>query len=477
MDNKIRPDIFACNVPGCGYRGTTSSGLAKHKKKQSKEQRHAFHAIREKRKTKQGPVRSTVPMPKARDRRFLLLDPSETLRTCSVRPTVCVTPVDETPTVCGAVVYPTEEPYPFVVREYEVGAPIECSIRGCDFWCLTLKAFLAHKHFHAEQFADAEEGGDRDPADKSTQRTKLHMIHRSTGNADLLAPNAFEEKKCKTSPWSFGTKEYPFVCGVPECRRRFKTSSRLLLHRIDHTFTQSHRTCEFPGCLHLCLSPKELVSHRKTHVSWKPYKCDFPACGYQGATPSALTVHMKRHSKEGQIRQRKQENRLMKRLKEWGYTVDVEVIINAKRGECVQDTDHRYFSRLDFVIVECVSHILIVECDENQHSSYLLPCELSRMSDVQAALVLAGYSLPVHWIRYSPNGKYVVGGRQRFPIREDREVLLKAYIDSVCRGGIRPSGQMSLHFMFYNRFVDGGPPCIVTRPEFPEHLREFVTWV
>ena len=120
---------------------------------------------------------------------------------------------------------------------------------------------------------------------------------------------------------------------------------------------------------------------------------------------------------------------------------------------------------------------MIVECDENQHSSYLLPCELSRMTDVQTALVLAGYTLPVHWVRYSPNGKYMVGGKQRFPIRDDREVLLKAYINSLCSGEIQPPGQASFHFMFYDRFCDEGPPCIVSEPEFPEHLKEFVTCV
>lgn len=57
------------------------------------------------------------------------------------------------------VAYPTDVPYPFVVRHYEVGVPIECDVRGCDFWCLAQEAFLAHEQSHGEQFADADEGG------------------------------------------------------------------------------------------------------------------------------------------------------------------------------------------------------------------------------------------------------------------------------------------------------------------------------
>lgn len=192
---------------------------------------------------------------------------------------------------------------------------------------------------------------------------------------------------------------------------------------------------------------------------------------------TSFATHRKTHSKEGQIRKRIQENRLFNKLRAWGYTVDVEVTINARRGDCVRDTDNRHFSRLDFVIVECVSRILIVECDEKQHSSYMLPCEFSRMADdVQAALVLAGYTVPVHWIRYSPNGKYMVGGRQRVPKREDREGVLKENLESLCSGEVEPSGQMSMHFMFYGRFCDEGLPCIVAEKEFPDHLKAFVTF-
>lgn len=57
------------------------------------------------------------------------------------------------------VVSPTDAPYPFVVRQYEVGVPIECDVRGCDFLCLAQNVFIAHEQSHAEQFADADEGG------------------------------------------------------------------------------------------------------------------------------------------------------------------------------------------------------------------------------------------------------------------------------------------------------------------------------
>ena len=125
----------------------------------------------------------------------------------------------------------------------------------------------------------------------------------------------------------------------------------------------------------------------------------------------SLKKHMLTHTVEGQIRRKKQENRLNTLLKEWGYTVDCETTINAKAGQCLTDTQ-RYFSRLDFRVVECVKAICIVECDEDQHFWYNLSCEMSRMADVRAALALAGYTLPIYWIRYAPTGKYCVEGKQ-----------------------------------------------------------------
>lgn len=58
----------------------------------------------------------------------------------------------------------------------------------------------------------------------------------------------------------------------------------------------------------------------------------------------------------------------MQNLVEWGYAPDVEVAINEKNGGCVADAKTRYYSRLDYVIANCMSHILIVECDEFQHT-------------------------------------------------------------------------------------------------------------
>lgn len=97
-----------------------------------------------------------------------------------------------------------------------------------------------------------------------------------------------------------------------------------------------------------------LAEHMRRHAGIKPFPCVFDGCEKRFTAKQELTSNKKTHTIEGQIRQKKQENRLTKKLKEWGYIVDCETTIHAKMGACSTDTQ-RHFSRLDFRIVNCVS--------------------------------------------------------------------------------------------------------------------------
>ncbi|CAN0421889.1 unnamed protein product, partial [Ectocarpus sp. 8 AP-2014] len=109
----------------------------------------------------------------------------------------------------------------------------------------------------------------------------------------------------------------PFTCGT--CRIPFSTKDLLTIHVIKHT--------------------------NKT-----PFACEFDWCDKRYSSPDGLRSHKKTHSIEGQIRHKKQEDRVNKKLKEWGYIADCETTINALFGKCLTDTQ-RHFSRLDFRIV------------------------------------------------------------------------------------------------------------------------------
>ena len=184
---------------------------------------------------------------------------------------------------------------------------------------------------------------------------------------------------------------------------------------------------------------------------------------------------MQTHTIEGQIRRKKQENRISKKLKEWGVSYDCETTINSRRQDCLTDTE-RYYSRLDFTIVNCTNAVLILEVDEEQHTWYNLSCEFSRMADVTASLATSGYDLPIYWIRYSPNGTYHVDSGKQKMDRVAREAKLKAHLEFLCSPDFDPQNKMTVHYMFYDLQSREDGPVILDDADFPEVMKPFVTW-
>lgn len=136
----------------------------------------------------------------------------------------------------------------------------------------------------------------------------------------------------------------------------------------------------------------------------------------------------------------------------------------------------RHFYRHDFhIIVSCTNVVLIVECDEMQHQCYNLSCEMSRMVDVRAALVLAGNTLPIYWIRYT-NGKYFVADEQIKIRRPQREVELRRHIDIACSPDFAPTRDTCVDYMFYDLISPSEGPKICLEDDFPRVMHEFVTW-
>lgn len=294
-----------------------------------------------------------------------------------------------------------------------------------------------------------------------------------------------------------------FPCIIPMCGKSFSRSSHLKRHIYTHTNTRLH-ACNHPGCGFTSIQMEGLEIHQRTHDDLKPlicgiggctysssdpgnmhkhklihgeplFSCDFPGCEFKCVRQDALKRHNTTHTIEGQTRRKKQENRVSTILKEWGYTADLEVTINASRTSCVSDTN-RFYSRLDFTIVNCVNAILILEVDEEAHLWYNLSCELSRMADVQCALTKVYGTLPIYWLRYNPNGKYSVGSEQVKIDRPERENQLKIKLQELCSPDFRPENQLSIHYMFYSLINKTEGPEIMKEPEFPEYMKQFVSW-
>ena len=50
------------------------------------------------------------------------------------------------------------------------------------------------------------------------------------------------------------------------------------------------------------------------------------------------------------------------------------------------------------ILIDCNTHFIVVECDENQHEGYNKNCEMARMNNIYISL-----GLPVVYLRYNPD--------------------------------------------------------------------------
>ena len=343
--------------------------------------------------------------------------------------------------------------------------------------------------------------------------------YKCSSNSDLTkhidtVHSGIKPFECEECGYKFGTssnlkthldtvhlKLKPFEC--EECGYKCGTNSHLKAHRDGVHLKLKPFECEECGytcgtntnlkkhidTVHLKLKPFEceecgsrfgtnggLKGHvEMVHLGLKPCSCDFPGCDYKCYTYGSLKRHMETHTPEGQIRRKKQEDRVHKLLQEWGYTVDIETTIKAKSSNCLVDTN-RYFSRIDFHVVNCTNMILLLECDEDQHNWYNLSCEFSRMSDVRASLVKAGYTVPIYWIRYNPNGKYHIGEDQVKTFRPERELELKNHLEKICAEGFIPENQVNIHYMYYDLISEETGPELMMDIDFPVALKDCVSW-
>lgn len=349
-----------------------------------------------------------------------------------------------------------------------------CSFPGCGFKSVAKYSLTIHKDIHLEN------------RDRLHKCTRCDYSSFTAGGLSTHIKTHIQDRK--------------YICSFPECGRKFLQRCKLDRHHKD-VHEEKTFFCDFPKCgykfstevylkvhqkLHLNPSQCDLCNyssinsstlkiHKNRHLGIKPHKCDFPGCEYKFATPIEVICHKRTHTPEGQIRRKKQENRVKKNLEKWGYTVDCETTINAKRGNCLNDTQ-RYFSRIDFHVINCTAAVLLLEVDENQHLDYLLPCEFSRMADVQASLATVGITKPVYWIRYNPNGKYHVGGEQvKIGIKE-RESELKKKLEYLCSPEFVPENKVNIHYMFYDLISEEDGPEIMIDTDFPDVLKEFVSF-
>ena len=355
----------------------------------------------------------------------------------------------------------------------------ECTWPNCRHTTNKKHSMAVHMNGHTREtvFKCDEDGCDYEALRNYELMEHKATVHCDERNFPCTYPGCGYASKLKRyllPHLRMHAEDKTFVCDFEQCKFATVYFTALMFHKRGH-YEDKRYACDKDGCDYKCISPTSLNLHKMGHTGIYPFVCNFPGCWYKCGQRKDLTRHTVTHSLEAQTKRLKQDSRVYNKLLEWGYLVDRETVVNASRGGCVSGT-LRHFSRLDFHIVSCTNVVLIVECDEMQHQWYNLSCEMSRMVDVRAALVLAGYTVPIYWIRYSPNGKYFVGDDQIKIRRPQREEALRRHIDTICSPDFTPTRDTCIHYMFYDLISQDEGPKICIDDDFPRVMNGFVSW-
>eukprot|EP00884_Botryococcus_braunii_P003008 jgi/Botrbrau1/12708/Bobra.67_1s0071.1 len=171
------------------------------------------------------------------------------------------------------------------------------------------------------------------------------------------------------------------------------------------------------------------------------------------------------HTPEGQARQKKQEQRIVRALERAGFHFKREHQITF---DCLENSNK--YARIDFVLVEH-ERIVFLEVDEDQHmfgaDGGTIRCDMKRMGNVIEALTLGGNTLPICFVRYNPNAFRVNGELQRIN-KTHREKFLVEFLNDPNNF---PDMPLSIRYLFYDT-QDGEIPEVCLDADYNEQMRE-----
>jgi hypothetical protein len=260
-------------------------------------------------------------------------------------------------------------------------------------------------------------------------------------------------------------EERRFAC--PDCSKKFVTKWGLTEHtRHMHTF-------EKPFACKLCdakftVSPKLTRHIRYIHTKEKPVSCS--ECDMKFTTPHDRKLHFTRmHTAQGQQRQKKKEEKLAKFLQEKGFQYQREYKIDFT---CFQGT----YARVDFILQlqNCFGEafIVLLENDEEAHSSRPVSCEVKRMMDVVSSFTMDGNTLPILWVRFNCD-TFRIDGTVQKKKQAERFEGLETFLHRL-EEQHHPS--FAIHYLFYDCLtIDHQPQLeLFSNEDYHEEIKQYV---
>lgn len=100
--------------------------------------------------------------------------------------------------------------------------------------------------------------------------------------------------------------------------------------------------------------------------------------------------------------------------------------------------------RPDFLI-DCITHFIVIENDENQHNHYEKECEIVRMYNIEQSM-----GLRIHFIRYNPDVFKINNIIQKIS-KTERMMHLLCRIEYYKNNTTFIDNKLSIEYLYYNK--------------------------
>ena len=194
-------------------------------------------------------------------------------------------------------------------------------------------------------------------------------------------------------------------------------------------------------------------------------------CDAKFAAVNDMRRHVARmHSVDGVRWRKKEEQRIANLLTREGIAFQREVTVNFA---CCADNSDKQSARIDFVIY-APTCVIALEVDEDQHATYDVTCDVSRMMKIVEMQAL-GVDASTHgetsivFVRYNPNAYKIDGQIQRIGKAEREKRLI-----GVLRKLLLDTKQVPVQilYMFYD--LRENQLCILGDAEYDVSVKPMV---
>jgi hypothetical protein len=136
----------------------------------------------------------------------------------------------------------------------------------------------------------------------------------------------------------------------------------------------------------------------------------------------------------GYLQKQKRVKKLLEEHKIYIYSYDKQI----ENGICNK--------RRPDLVIDCGTHFIVIEVDENQHRYHNNECEKIRMLEI-----LQSFGIPVIFIRYNPD-KYIMDKFEKELKRKDREKILIECIDKCKKNEPTTEEYLRVIYLFYDNY-------------------------